>query len=117
MLAKQKLSQEETPVLSETEIFSQILSGPADAVEIGERLPEMQRARVAQFCYNRVHMRELGLRLASTCSMVTLKHAFGRAADVVYAQSRDVEETLSKLKNAPGNQAPKPVTLKGTAAD
>ena len=116
MLAKHKFSQEEVSAPSETEIFNQILSGPSNAVEIGESLPEMQRARVAQFCYNRVHMRELGLRLASTCSMVSLRNAFGRAADVVYKQSRDVDATLSKLKSSPGNQSPKPITLKDTAA-
>ncbi len=115
MLAKQKLSQEEAPVPSEAEILNQILSGPSDAIEIGNSLPEQKRAHIAQFCYNRVHMRELGLRLASTCSMVSLKNAFGRAADVVYKQSRDVENTLSKLKNSPGNQVPKPITLKDTA--
>ena len=117
MLAKQKVSQEEVSVPSETEIFNQILAGPSNAIEIGESLPETQRARIAQFCYNRVHMRELGLRLASTCSMVSLRNAFGRAADVVYKQSRDVEDTLSKLKSSPGSQTPKPITLKDTAAD
>ena len=116
MLAKQKMSEEEVSVPTESEIFNQILTGPSNAVEIGESLPELQRARVAQFCYNRVHMRELGLRLASTCSMVSLKSAFGRAADVVYKQSRDVDATLSKLKSTPGSQTPKPITLKDTAA-
>lgn len=98
--------------LSEAEVLDQILSVPNDAIEIGESLPELQRARIAQFCYHRVHMRELGLRLASTCSLMSLKAAFGRAGEVVFKQSRDVEETLGALKNSPGNQPPKPVTLK-----
>ncbi|MEM9330302.1 MAG: hypothetical protein AAGA53_03185 [Pseudomonadota bacterium] len=114
MLANKKTESHVEHVVSENEVLGQILAGPADAVEIGQSLPEMQRARIAQFCYNRVHMRELGLRLASTCGIVALKHAFGRAADVVYEQSRDVDETLGKLKNTPGNQPPKPITLKTT---
>ncbi len=88
MLAKQKLDQEEVEVPSESEVLSQLLAGPANAVEIGEKLPEMQRARIAQFCYNRVHMRELGLRLASTCSLVSLRNAFGRAAHVACVRNR-----------------------------
>jgi len=114
MLAQQKADETEVQPVSESEILGQLLSGAKDAVSVGENLPEMQRARIAQFCYNRVHMRELGLRLASTCSMVALRNAFGRAADVVFAQSRDVDKTLSELKNTPGNQPPKPITLKST---
>ncbi|MEM7214566.1 MAG: hypothetical protein AAF423_03410 [Pseudomonadota bacterium] len=117
MLANKKPDIDVEQPVSETEILGQILAGPSDAIAIGESLPEMQRARIAQFCYNRVHMRELGLRLASSCSLVTLKHAFGRAADVVYEQSRNVDETLGQLKNSPGNQPPKPITLKNTVAD
>ncbi len=113
MLADKKPEFQPDEPVSEDEVLGQILSSPADAVAIGETLPEMQRARIAQFCYNRVHMRELGLRLASTCGIVSLKNAFGRAADVVYAQSRNVDDTLGKLKNTGANQQPKPITLKG----
>lgn len=117
MQAEKKL--EDTPVSnmpapSQAEVMQQIMSNPADAVEIGTRLPAIQRARIAQFCYGRVHMRELGLRLASTCDLMTLKAAFGRGGEVVFKQSRDVDETLGKLKNSPGSQAPKPITLKGS---
>jgi len=100
-------------VPSQAEVMQKIMSNPADAVEIGKKLPAIQRARIAQFCYGRVHMRELGLRLASTCDLMTLKAAFGRGGDVVFQQSRDVDETLGKLKNPTGSQTPKPVTLKG----
>ncbi|MEL7428375.1 MAG: hypothetical protein AAFN43_00110 [Pseudomonadota bacterium] len=104
----------EKPV-NEADILNQILAGPSDAVAIGEQLPEMQRARIAQFCYNRVHMRELGLRLASTCGLMALKAAFGRAGEVVFTQSRNVDETIGALKNSPGSQPPKTVTLKAVA--
>lgn len=116
MNAQQKLENVDQPIeadaLSEQDILGQILSAPKDAVEIGETLPMLQRARIAQFCYNRVHMRELGLKLASSCDLMTLKAAFGRAGDVVFEQSRNVDQTLGALKNTPGNQPPKPVTLK-----
>ena len=110
---------EETPVSdapapTQAEAMQQLMSNPADAVEIGKKLPELQRARIAQFCYGRVHMRELGLRLASTCDLMTLKATFGRGGEVVFKQSRDVDETLGALKTSPGNQSPRPITLKGS---
>lgn len=117
MLADKKIEHQTDEPLTEEEALGKILSGPSDAIAIGEMLPEMQRARIAQFCYNRVHMRELGLRLASTCEIVSLRNAFGRAADVVYKQSRDVEKTLGKLRSGPGSQTPKPITLKGVITE
>ena len=115
MLAHKNSNTEDSqPAVSENEILQQIMSGAPDAVEIGMSLPEMQRARIAQFCYGRVHMRELGLRLASTCELMTLKAAFGRAGEVVYKQSRNVEKTLGALKATPGSQPDKPITLKIT---
>ncbi|GEM_PF-1825501 len=110
----EEVSSETTPALSQAEVMQRIMSNPSDAVEIGSQLPAIQRARIAQFCYGRVHMRELGLRLASTCDLMTLKAAFGRGGEVVFKQSRDVDETLGKLKNSPGSQAPRPITLKGS---
>jgi hypothetical protein len=121
MIALKNFEAVDTPSIStemsEQDVLGQILSGPSDAVEIGEQLPVLQRARIAQFCYNRVHMRELGLRLASSCDLMSLKAAFGRAGEVVYKQSRNVDETLDALKNTPGNQPPKPVSLKQIGID
>jgi len=102
--------------LDDGEALSALVAAPADASAVGAGLPEAQRARIAQFCYTRVHMRELGLRLAATCSMIALRNAFGRAADVVYKQSRDVDATLGALKNGPGGYTPKPVTLKAISS-
>lgn len=101
------------PVATQAEVMQQILSNPSDAVEIATQLPAIQRARIAQFCYGRVHMRELGLRLASTCDLMTLKAAFGRGGEVVFQQSRDVEKTLGSLKASTSSASPKPITLKG----
>lgn len=119
MLAKKLTSEvehvaEPATVPSEAELLQQLVYAPANAIEVGKSLPEIQRARIAQFCYNKVHMRELGLRLASTCDLMSLKAAFGRGGEVVYKQSRDVEKTMGALKNTPGNQAPKPISLQGS---
>ena len=117
MQAERKLAGTQvshTPALSQADALQQIISNPTDAVEIGSKLPVLQRARIAQFCYGRVHMRELGLRLASSCDLMTLKAAFGRGGEVVFKQSRDVDKTLGKLKNSPGTQTPRPITLKGS---
>lgn len=114
MLANKKQPEfDASQPISEAELLSKLVHGPADAVEIGKTLPDLQRARIAAFCYNRVHMRELGLQLASTCDLMTLKSAFGRAGEVVYKQSRDVEKTIGSLKNS-ANHAPRPITLKGS---
>lgn len=82
-----------------------------DRMEEVLKLPELQRARVAQFCYSRVHMREMGLRIANTCQLPMLKIAFGAGAKVVYDQSRDVEKTMESLNQHSGNRGPKTVTL------
>ncbi len=114
LVQKKELGSTPLEEFSEAELLAELVSGPPDAVSIGEGLPILQRARIAQFCYNKVHMRELGLRLAGTCDLMSLKAAFGRAGEVVFKQSRDVEKTLGALKHSPGHQTPKPVTLKGS---
>ncbi|MGB7285902.1 MAG: hypothetical protein WBC71_03130, partial [Salaquimonas sp.] len=52
-------------------------SGFESRMEEVMKLPELQRARIAQFCYSRVHMREMGLRIANSCQLPMLKIAFG----------------------------------------
>lgn len=86
-------------------------SGFEDRMEEILKLPELQRARIAQFCYARVHMREMGLRIANTCELPMLKIAFGAGAHVVFEQSRDVEKTLESLNRHDANRGPKAVTL------
>ena len=103
-----------SPAPSQAEVMQQIMSNPADAIEIGRQLPAIQRARISQFCYGRVHMRELGLRLASTCDLMTLKAAFGRGGEVVFEQSRNVDKTLGELKSSAGSRSPRPITLMGS---
>ena len=68
---------------------------PVDAVEIAKELPLENRARLAAFCYARRHLNHLGLLIASTCDLMTLKRVMGTAGEVVFRQSRDVEKTLA----------------------
>jgi hypothetical protein len=80
----------------EANLFGEIVHAePAEAIEIAQKLPLDNRARLAAFCYARRHMNHLGLLIASTCDRMALRRAFGPAGDVVFKQSRDVEKTIS----------------------
>src|SRR5680860_203748 len=68
-----------------------------DALEVASQLSANQRARIAQFCYSKVHMRKLGLNIAATCNLIELQEVFGAGARTIFEQSRNVENTLSEL--------------------
>jgi len=53
-----------------------------------QRLTEFQRARLALFCNNRQHLRELGLRIAACCEKQVLVQVAGPAGAVLFHQSR-----------------------------
>ena len=78
---------------------------PVDAVEIAKELPLENRARLAAFCYARRHLNHLGLLIASTCDLMTLKRAMGTAGEVVYRQSRDVEKTIAAERGRRGSDS------------
>lgn len=86
-------------------------ASPPDAVEVAKDLPELQRARLAVFCYQRRHLHALGLMIASTCGRATLLDAGGKAGDVIFSQSRDPEQTLAAETRIPGQQFPQSITL------
>lgn len=75
------------------------------------KLPEIQRARIAQFCYSRVHMREMGLRIAHTCELQALRVAFGVGGTQIYKATRDLEGAIAKNNEAMGFKAEKAITL------
>lgn len=58
-------------------------------------LEPFQRAMMAQYYYQRVHLRELGLRISATCEFHILQRVFGSGAEIIYEQSekyiRDTE--------------------------
>ncbi len=51
------------------------------------QLEPFQRAMMAQYYYQRVHLRELGLRISATCEFHILQRVFGSAAEIIYEQS------------------------------
>ena len=84
---------------------------PKDAIQIAEGLPQLQRAQIAKFCYSRVHLREMGLRIAKTCEMPALLRVFGSGAGAIFRQSRNVSDTMEKLNRIKGQHSSKQITL------
>ncbi len=99
--------------VAESELAQVNGTDPQNIMEIGSKMPPMQRARLAQFCYHRKHMRELGLRLASMCTLPELKAAFGRGAEVIYQQTRDIEATVESMNTGRHEQYKKGISLAG----
>ena len=96
MSRAQPHSLNETSVPIPENLFGQLAQAePVDAIEIARELPLQNRARLAAFCYARRHLNHLGLLIASTCDLMTLKRVMGTAGEVVYRQSRNVEKTLA----------------------
>ena len=93
MITNELKADEETNIL-----LKQMAGHSSRALDAARKLPELQRAKLAKFCYERVHMHELGLRIAATCDFHILRTSFGTAARIVYQQSRDVKQTISALK-------------------
>lgn len=87
-----------------------------DALDVASNLSPFQRAKIAQFCYARVHMRTMGLHIAATCEMPELLRVFGAGAATIYKQSRDVGSTLDTLNKSQMQYAKKPVTLRVVGA-
>jgi len=105
-----KLNEDTGPV-SEPLLGQLLRTSPPEAVEIAKELPELQRARLATFCYNKRHLYALGLMIASTCERSTLVKAGGSVGDTIYNQSRDLDKTLSAELHPPGSRPRKPISL------
>ena len=63
-------------------------SGHDDLAGIVSTLPEIQRARLAVFCYGRAHLSDMGRVIASTCDHQVLVDVADQLGSVLYAQSR-----------------------------
>ena len=63
-------------------------SGHEDLAGIVSTLPEIQRARLAVFCYGRAHLSDMGRVIASTCDQQVLVDVADQLGSVLYAQSR-----------------------------
>ena len=66
-----------------------------DMYQAGLKLPQRQRVRISQYYYQRVHLRNLGLRLASTCDYHILRQVFGEVTDIVIEQAEELERQSS----------------------
>ena len=59
---------------------------PAEAMTISRLLPERQRAQLALFCYERVHLRETGCAIAIACDNGELVRVGGMAGEALIVQ-------------------------------
>jgi hypothetical protein len=76
-----------------------------EKLEAISMLPEASRARIAAFCYQKVHLREIGLRVAATCSVVALRKPFGGRAQAILDQASRVDTIVAELESD-GKKAP-----------
>lgn len=70
-------------------------SGHEDLAEIVSTLPEIQRARLAVFCYGRAHLSDMGRVIASTCNQQVLVDVADQLGSVLYAQSRHLPAAVA----------------------
>ena len=70
------------------DLLRRLLSTTVNAVaELGNQLPEQQRAALAVYCYRRAHFRRVGLALAGLCSRQALVTEAGHAGDLIHRQA------------------------------
>lgn len=84
----------------EEKLIALIRTQPDAAIEMVAALPESVRARLAFFCYQRRHFHDLGLQIASTCSLGGLEDVAGAAGTVMFNQSRDFTRAAEQKKPA-----------------
>ncbi len=91
-------------------------SNGRDVDQILADFSEEQRARLALFCYGRVHMREIGLAVAATCEIGSLVDAGGHAGQTLYLMARERPVPTAKpftgryqITLATTTGAPKPI--------
>jgi hypothetical protein len=91
-------------------------SNGRDVDQILSDFSEEQRARLALFCYGRVHMREIGFAVAATCELGSLIDAGGYAGQTLYQLARERPVSTAKpltgryqITLAATTGAPKPI--------
>ena len=66
-----------------------MLRSPEDRVaELVEQQTPAQRAALAIFCFQRAHMRELGLQIAKRCDLASLRASGGHVAEMLIDMSQ-----------------------------
>ncbi|KZM51588.1 hypothetical protein [Labrenzia sp. OB1] len=69
-------------------LLKRLLDATVNAVtDVGNQLPDSQRAALAVYCYRRAHFRKLGLSLAKLCSRHSLVMEAGHAGELIHLQA------------------------------
>jgi hypothetical protein len=76
-------------------------------------VPEDRRARLALFCYNRSHLRDLALTVAETCDPVRLGELAGTLGQVLAAQCRSKVRSFGVEPAASGFRPKAKISLAG----
>ena len=77
---------EPSPPVPDEVLAAIIHATPAEAMTISRLLPERQRAQLALFCYERVHLRETGCAIAIACDNGELVRVGGMAGEALIVQ-------------------------------
>ena len=71
---------------------------PAEAMTISRLLPDRERAQLALFCYERVHLRDTGCAIAIACDNNELIRAGGMAGEALIVQRRLPQQASSSRR-------------------
>jgi len=78
-------------------VFSTIhRATPREALSIARLLPDLQRAKLALFCYARAHLRDAGRAIATACADNDLLREGGAAGQALIEQRLVPNETAKK---------------------
>ena len=91
-------------------------ANPAAVPDILRHLPEDSRARLALFCYNRSHLRELALTVAADCSPVRLGELAGTLGQVLALQCKGKTHAFGIAAPVTGVRPKAKITLAGGRA-
>ncbi|QFT33718.1 hypothetical protein K1718_22885 [Roseibium porphyridii] len=101
---------EDCPVSED--LLKRLLEATLSAVsDVGDQLPERQRAALAVYCYRRSHFRKLGLSLASHCSKQAMILEAGHAGEMIHMQATDDKKALEIERQSTPKGGKAPVSL------
>lgn len=87
MTSRYRPNEADCPVPLELLSFLLRISEDQAAHQLNQ-LPEQTRVNLAIFCFARVHMRPLALRIAALCSQDALARLAGLLGELLFEQSR-----------------------------
>jgi hypothetical protein len=85
------------------ELVGRLHRAPADQLlELVLAFGARDRARLAMHCYRKTHLRQVGLKIASTCDLNSLVREWGSALGrTIYARSREDTEVSDRCGDRP----------------